>query len=198
LAVPSPAFLSHVVLASYDADALAAWYQQVLRATVPYQRVGGLTILAFDEEHHRLGVTQLQGEPTPKQGAGLHHVAFRYLTIRDLLQQYSDVKELGHTPMACTHHGITMSMYYLDPDSNVVEFMIDCFETAEETHAIMNGEVFQHNALGLPFEPENLLKQMERGATDGELMSYDMERSLAMGAEQLKARSQQITQTGRS
>lgn len=73
--MPSPAFLSHAVLASYDADALPHWYQQVLHASVPYQKAGGLTILAFDEEHHRLGVTQLPGEPVAKQGAGLHHLA---------------------------------------------------------------------------------------------------------------------------
>lgn len=193
----SPAFLSHAVLASYDADALAPWYQQVLHASVPYQKAGGLTILAFDEEHHRLGVTQLPGEPVAKQGAGLHHLAFRYHSVRDLLQQYRDLKALDLKPLACTNHGITMSMYYMDPDNNVVEFMIDRFATAEETHAFMNGEVFQHNALGLPFDPETLITQMKSGATDSELMSYDEERSLAMGEDQLRARSQQIAGSGR-
>ncbi len=38
----------------------------------------------------------------------------------------------GIEPYWCVHHGLTVSMYYADPDGNQMEFQVDAFESMEE------------------------------------------------------------------
>ena len=56
---------------------------------------------------------------------GVDHVAYTYASLNDLLENYAQLKEKGIRPYWCVHHGITVSMYYADPDGNQMEFQVD-------------------------------------------------------------------------
>ena len=47
------------------------------------------------------------------------------------------LKDEGISPYWCIHHGITVSMYYGDPDGNQMEFQVDCFAENDEANAFM-------------------------------------------------------------
>lgn len=54
-------------------------------------------------------------------------------------------------------------MYYRDPDGNNLETQVDCFDTSEETNAIMMSPAFATNPIGVDFDPEEMIKRIESG-----------------------------------
>lgn len=76
---------------------------------------------------------------------------------------YSQRKEHGLTPVWCVHHGLTISMYYRDPDGNVLETFIDAFDDLERQNAYMTSKDFVENPIGVDFDPEDLLKRVQSG-----------------------------------
>lgn len=61
------------------------------------------------------------------------------------------------------HHGITISIYYSDPDGNMVETQVDCFEDVEEATRFMESEAFVRNPVGVEFDPEELCGRVKSG-----------------------------------
>jgi hypothetical protein len=59
-------------------------------------------------------------------------------------------------------HGLTLSMYYADPDGNLMEFQIDVLEP-EAANAFMSGPAFEANPIGEPFDPDELAARFEAG-----------------------------------
>ncbi|MFU8817382.1 MAG: hypothetical protein ACNA7W_18705, partial [Pseudomonadales bacterium] len=60
---------------------------------------------------------------------------------------------------------LTISMYYADPDGNQLEFQVDCFATPEESNAYIRGPGFSINPVGVEFDPEDWLAQVDAGAS---------------------------------
>lgn len=177
-----PSQLSHVILKTYQIDVMRDWYVDFLGARVVINRPGISCFMTWDDEHHRFGFLQLNGDqPKDTEGqVGLMHVGLTVSNVRSLLQKYMQMREKGVLPAMCTNHGATFSIYYKDPDGNAMEFFVDRFSTAEEANEFMESDVFKANGLGLPFDPEELLTKMEAGATDEELMAYDPEAAIAV------------------
>jgi catechol 2,3-dioxygenase len=61
-----------------------------------------------------LAVSGLQDDPQKFVHTGLHHTAFEYGSFADLMSSYA--REKGIEPQVCLNHGVTMSLYYSDPD----------------------------------------------------------------------------------
>ena len=60
---------------------------------------------------------QPDGTETEKEGLiGVDHVAYTYSSLDDLLENYEQLKAQGIMPYWCVHHGVTVSMYYADPE----------------------------------------------------------------------------------
>lgn len=176
--MPKPIRLSHAVLKTYDLTRIRDWFCAALDAHVVFEQPGALCFITYDDEHHRLGFAQLPGEPvqnTPKN-PGLAHLAFTYANIRDLLGQYESLRDRGIRPVVSVNHGPTMSLYYVDPEGNGVEFLIDRFKTSEEATAFMTGPIFRRNPVGIDFDPDAMLASMHAGASDEELTSYDADK----------------------
>ena len=76
---------------------------------------------------------------------------------------YRQRKAKGIKPVWCTNHGPTTSLYYNDPDGNMVETQFDNFESAEAANEFMTSEAFQTNPIGVDFDPEELIKKLESG-----------------------------------
>ena len=165
----------HVVYRTRRYEAMLAWYQTVFDATIRH-RNPVLAFLSYDDEHHRfafvnMAVLQPEGTQTDRTGTiGVDHLAYTYGSLDDLLENYEQLKAKGITPYWRIHHGMTVSMYYADPDGNQMELQVDCFGTADEATAFMDGPNFAMNPIGVEFDPEELLRRLRAGATAQDLL----------------------------
>jgi catechol 2,3-dioxygenase-like lactoylglutathione lyase family enzyme len=159
----SPAKLAHFVLVTRDLPRLRDWYVTLLQARVVYEDPI-LCFLTYDDEHHRIAIGALPGVEEREAGlrVGLHHTAFTYRSLGELLFTYRRLKARGIEPFWCVNHGPTTSMYYRDPDANRVELQVDNFPTADEATAFMHAR-FAENPIGIVFEPEELAARYEAG-----------------------------------
>lgn len=170
----SPARIGHVVLKSYDVEALRTWYVTVLGGRVAYEKLPHHSFITYDDEHHRVAITRQSGPriTADPKAPGMHHMAFYFDSIRDLLKNYAELRDKGITPAFRVNHGPSVALYYSDPDGNSVEFGVDRFATAREAQDFID-RIFDRNPVGVALDPEALIARMEAGASEEELMRYD-------------------------
>lgn len=170
-----PKKFAHVVYSTRRFDEMVDWYQRVFEAKVVYQNPA-LAFLTYDDEHHRFAFINMSAfkpdgsEAGVKADTGVNHVAYTYANIADLLETYARLKEAGITPYWPIHHGITLSLYYRDPDGNRMEFQVDCC-SAEEANGFMASEAFAANPIGVEIDPEALLARYRGGVPEQELIA---------------------------
>lgn len=171
----SPAKFVHVVYRTHNFDKMLEWYQTVFNARVQY-RDPALAFLTYDDEHHRFAFVNLDtvrpgGTGADKRGVvGVDHVAYTYPSLKDLFENYTELKGKGIAPYWCVHHGITISMYYADPDGNQMEFQVDCFATADEANALMHGPRWSANPIGVEYDPDEWLARLRAGTPASEFL----------------------------
>lgn len=163
---------AHVVLQTSQLAEMRDWYCTVLDAHVVYEG-HGLCFLTFDDEHHRVA---LLGSPVPLERkspttAAMHHTAYTFATLDDLLDRYAALKEKGIEPRVPIQHGVTTSLYYRDPDGNFVELQIDNFATPDEATAYMKGAEYDADPVGVSFEPELMARAYREGTPRDELIT---------------------------
>ena len=187
-----PAKFAHVVYQTRRFEEMLAWYQKVFEADVIYQNPA-LAFLTYDDEHHRFALLNMSafkpdGATTGERAdTGVNHVAYTYANVGDLLDTYERLKQAGITPYWPIHHGITMSLYYQDPDGNRMELQVDCCATAEEATAYMLSDAFAANPIGVAIDPEALLAQYRSGVPmeqllvkpDGQMMPIPREHGVS-------------------
>ena len=166
----SPTKLAHVVLRTGQMKAMLDWYVLVLDGRVSHEGEN-LAFMTYDDEHHRVAfmVTGASERPEDKH-TGLHHVAFTYGYLGDLLCTYKRLKAIGIEPTVTINHGPTTSMYYSDPDGNNVELQIDNFQSSEEAKEFFESEAFAKNPVGVLFDPDELAARLEAGEPLAELV----------------------------
>jgi len=158
----------HIVYRTHRFEEMLAWYQLVFGAEVQYQNPA-LAFLTYDDEHHRFALANLavlkpDSAEVEKSGiTGVDHVAYTYGSLDDLFENYEQLKAEGIEPYWCVHHGLTVSMYYADPDGNQMEFQVDVFDTSEESVAFMRGPLMADNPVGVEYDPEDWLAQKRAG-----------------------------------
>lgn len=163
-----PRKFAHVVYRTRRFEAMLRWYETVFGAKVQYQNPA-LAFLTYDDEHHRfafanLSLLQPEGGETDRHDLiGVDHVAYTYGSLNDLLENYAQLKEKGITPYWCVHHGITVSMYYADPDGNQMEFQVDSYSSSEDANAFIEAH-FSANPIGVEYDPEDWLARRRAGA----------------------------------
>ena len=170
-----PTKFVHVVYRTRRFEAMIAWYQAVFDAKVQHQNPA-LAFLTYDDEHHRFAFVNLavlapQVTDSDRQGAiGVDHVAYTYPSLAALFENYTQLKAQGIRPYWCIHHGITVSMYYADPDGNQMEFQVDSYTSNDAANAFMQSEHFGVNPIGVEYDPEEWLVRMQKGTTAAELL----------------------------
>lgn len=171
-----PKKFAHVVYRTRRYAEMLKWYQAVFGATIQHQNPA-LAFLTYDDEHHRvallnLDVVQPGGEPSgvPRCSPGVDHVAYTYRSLRDLLENYDRLKQLGVQPYWCIHHGISVSLYYADPDGNQMEFQVDSFSSNEAANAFMAGPDFGVNPIGVEYDPDAMLARLRAGEPEAALL----------------------------
>jgi catechol-2,3-dioxygenase len=172
--------LAHIVLQTGQLAVLRDWYLKVLDAHVVFEN-DMLSFMTFDEEHHRLGLVQLpQPAPRTSMTVGLAHSAYTFGSLESLLEKYAALKKVGIRPHAPVQHGPTTSLYYCDPDGNMVELQIDNMAPDEATQ-YLRGEEYSSDPLGPSFDPDTMLAALRAGTPESELTT----RSWAMTCPQL-------------
>jgi len=170
-----PKKFAHVVYRTRRFDEMLKWYTAVFDAKVQYANPV-VAFLTYDDEHHRfafanMSLIQPEGTETDKLGViGVDHVAYTYASLGDLFENYATLKGSGIAPYWCIHHGITVSMYYADPDGNQMEFQVDAFKTNEEANAFMHDR-FAANPIGVEFDADAWLQRLRTGAPDSEFFT---------------------------
>lgn len=157
--------LAHIVLVTAQLPTMRDWYARVLGARVVYENPA-LCFMTFDDEHHRIALVSPPGAPlaprTPVT-VGMHHSAYTFPSLSDLLQHYQGLKKAGITPLTPIQHGVTTSLYYRDPDGNLVELQIDNFAHPDLATAYMFGPEFAGDPVGPAFDPDLMAEALANG-----------------------------------
>ncbi|MBL7486838.1 VOC family protein [Frankia sp. AgB1.9] len=161
---------AHIVFQTSQPKEMIDWYCSVLAAHVVYED-DGLGFITFDDEHHRVAFIKapVPLEPKTPTTAAMHHAAYTFTDIDDLLERYVQLRSQGILPAVCIAHGVTLSMYYRDPDRNMVEIQVDRFAEPDQATAYMNGPEYAADSVGPAFDPEQLLQARRAGASAEEL-----------------------------
>ena len=160
----------HVVYRTRRFDEMVRWYEAVFDARIQH-RNPALAFLTYDDEHHRfafanLDVLQPGGAEHDRRGlVGVDHVAYTYGSIGELLENYAQLKAAGIRPYWCVHHGLTVSMYYADPDGNQMEFQVDAMSN-EAANEFMQGPRFALNPIGVEYDPDEWLARWRAGESE--------------------------------
>lgn len=164
--VLSPASLAHVVLRTSNLQKMVEFYINFLGGTVTYGN-DMISFITYDEEHHRIALLGIPGtSPKNPSTCGLEHIAFSFKTLSDLLLSYRHRKQRGINPVWCVNHGPTSSIYYKDPDGNMLETQVDNFDTVEEATAFMMSDEFAENPIGTDFDAEEMIGKLRAGAEE--------------------------------
>jgi catechol-2,3-dioxygenase len=180
--MPSPK-LAHVILNTSNFETLKKWYMQVLEATVGVETSDhSVCFLRTDEAHHRFGIFNAAkiddsvavvppGFDQVIPQSRLHHFSFEYPTLAELLDAQVRIADSSIVPTMCLNHGPTISIYYTDPDKNVVELFYDTAYDEEQIIEFYAGG--DANAFGAtPFDPADMLHGLQSGKSVAELIAW--------------------------
>lgn len=175
--------LHHFGLTTANLEAMVQWYANVLGMVPNHRSSPGqgspagsyfrAAWLSNDQANHRLVIMELRGltdDPRRSCHTGLHHFAFEYATLDDLLATYVRLKGLGIKPVLAADQGATTSFYYEDPDRNRVELLVDNFSAGEQSSAFMRSSPdFAANPMGAYVDPGLLVAARAAGVSVAEL-----------------------------
>jgi len=162
------------------------WYIEVLGATVAFENPM-LCFLAYDDEHHRIGLIAHDQPPeevaepefaalpfgadvrAPRANGSLNHVAFNFSALDELMDNYERLKDSGIAPFWAVNHGPTTSLYYQDPDGNRVELNYDNLTDPKEIEDFFATR-YPTNPIGVEFDVDDLLRRLRSGEAADQLV----------------------------
>jgi catechol 2,3-dioxygenase len=160
--------LHHVNLKTTRLKEMIDWYGVVVGTTVNLQS-NYIVFMSNDRTHHRIALLAIPGlrdDPEKFLHTGIHHTAFEYDSFDDLMSSFARLKQTGIEPDYCLNHGVATSLYYSDPDRNLVELQVDNFGNWDASAEWMRtSEAFRQNPAGGFFNPDHVLAAYKAGAT---------------------------------
>ena len=159
--------LHHVTIKTSRLDEMIKWYEFVVGAKVQF-RDQGAAWMTNDAANHRvafLTVPGLSDDTQKTQHNGMHHLAFEYDNFEDLMSSYDRMRKGSVEPAFCLDHGLTMSLYYRDPEGNFVELQSDNFSDWKLSGEFMRTSPdFAANPIGTFFDPAKVYDEFKSGA----------------------------------
>jgi catechol-2,3-dioxygenase len=159
--------LHHVTLKTSRLDEMVAWYTAVIGARVNFRDASNAW-LTNDGANHRIALLSAPGlgdDPEKGRHNGMHHSAFEYATFADLMSSYGRLSGLSIEPAFCLEHGLTISLYYRDPEGNFVELQSDNFGDWERSSEWMRtSPEFAANPIGVFFDARKVFDAHAAGA----------------------------------
>jgi catechol 2,3-dioxygenase len=119
--------LGHVVLYVSDLKRSADFYRDTLGFREIVRREG-LAAFSSGRTHHELLLIEVGGIPDEKSfpKPGLYHIGFKIGDSKeDAREVFRELKEKGVPIVGTGDHGVTHSIYILDPDKNELELYAD-------------------------------------------------------------------------
>jgi catechol 2,3-dioxygenase len=135
-----PDRIGHIVLKVRSLERSRPFYTEVLGLEVMKElpEVKMVFLASNRRDHHEIALAEVgERAGAPKQGdVGLAHCAFRLKGMEDLVAAYREFKQRGVPISFTVNHGVTRSIYFLDPDGNQLEVYVD--NTPEEIAKMSN------------------------------------------------------------
>jgi catechol 2,3-dioxygenase len=160
--------LHHINLKTTQPDAMIDFYRKIVGVEVIFQNEFA-AFTSNDDAHHRVVFLTLDGmhdDPDKIAHTGMHHMAFDYTSLGDLIATYERLRDLGIMPHMSVDHGMATALYYPDPDGNTVELQVDNFPTQREAQDYMrNSPEFAADPLGTYFDPELVAQELANGVS---------------------------------
>ncbi len=131
--------LGHVVLYVSNLERSADFYRDTLGFREIVREMG---VAAFSSErtHHELLLIEVGREPRQKgMEPGLYHIGFKVGdSTEELKAAYRELKAASVPIVGMSDHGVTHSLYILDPDGNELELYADVSDAwKKDPRAIM-------------------------------------------------------------
>lgn len=169
---PANPVLHHATLKTNRQAEMADWYGTVVGMKPNHYGPFGAW-LTNDSANHRIALLVAPGlddDPSKISHTGMHHLAFEYTDIDGLMSTFGRLRDEGITPHACLDHGLTTSLYYVDPDGNSVELQVDNFgDWAASSEWMRTAPEFQTNPIGVNTDPQRVYDAWRAGADAAEL-----------------------------
>ena len=164
--------LHHVTLKTTRLKEMIKWFGVVVGMDSVFEFPGGAW-LSTDSANHRMALLttpSISDDPNKLAHAGMHHFAFEYQSLDDLLDTYVRLKSLGIVPHMFLDHGMTMSIYYVDPDGNSVELQSDNFGNWDLSKSWMaTASEFAANPIGVQVDGDLMVSERAAGASAADL-----------------------------
>ncbi len=119
--------LGHVVLYVTDIDRSASFYREAL-GFPEILRNDQIALFSGGRIHHELLLIGVGGRPAERRDGepGLYHIGFKIGDRPEQLREaHRELKAKNVAIVGATDHGITHSLYLLDPDGNELELYVD-------------------------------------------------------------------------
>jgi catechol 2,3-dioxygenase len=116
----------HLVLRVKDLERSKKFFTEVMGLPLVGDNGKGMLFFSPDvkENHHLLAIRQAEEGarmPEPEQHVGMEHVAYELSSFADLQEAYRIFKANNVKFRHLVFHGITKSIYFYDPDGNMLE-----------------------------------------------------------------------------
>ena len=171
LAIKKPIF-HHVNLKTIRMTEMIEWYGKVVGARKQFQD----SVMGFVTNDDAVGrialltTPQLTDDPDRARHTGIHHTAWEYATVDDLLETWVRLKGEGIEPHACLDHGFAISYYYVDPDGNSVELQADWLgDWAKSSEFMEKSPDFAAGPVGKFVDPAKMVAARAAGMSIEEL-----------------------------
>lgn len=135
-----PQEIGHLVLNVTDVERSTRFYRDVVGFQVArYRPDGSGAFLTCGVIHHNLALFKAPAgaQPYQKGHVGLNHFAFKVDSYQALQEAHTRLVQAGATIDHIVDHGMTRSVYFLDPDGIEMELFCNTFDTEEEGLAFM-------------------------------------------------------------
>jgi catechol-2,3-dioxygenase len=121
--------LGHVVLYVSNLEASRTFYRDILGWREISAQPGAIAAYSSGRTHHELLLIEVGADAHPipsRPRVGMYHFGLKIgETDDDLRAAIARLREAGVTIVGMSDHGVTHSVYILDPDGNEVEIYID-------------------------------------------------------------------------
>lgn len=125
---PAGLRIGHVHLKVADLGVATAFYRDVLGLAVTQCYGAQAVFLSAGGYHHHIGLNTWEsagGRPPARDATGLYHVAFAYPSRKDLARAVRRVLDAGVPLDGASDHGVSLAVYFRDPDQNGIELYWD-------------------------------------------------------------------------
>ena len=158
--------LHHVTMRTSRLAEMVDWYSTVLGARVMF-RDANAAWMSNDEANHRIAFLSAPGitdDPQKTSHNAMHHSAFEYGNLDDLMSSYQRLKQENISPSFCLDHQMTFSIYYKDPEGNFVELQTDGFgDWKLSCDFISRSPDFAANPIGYFFDGDKVFEAHRAG-----------------------------------